>query len=106
MSSSVDSGCFRLFPITVVGIPPRGRAAEGDERSRVRTVSENAFWEVMNLCSGCEFSRGTFALVPRNVGATRFLPSFVIVTFCCNICGVATATISYMDRSGGRYLKE
>ena len=47
-----------------------------------------------------ELEMGAFALLPRNVGATRFLPSFVIVTFCCKTCGVESAHNYYQDVKG------
>jgi hypothetical protein len=77
-----------------VGIPLRGRAAEGEERSSVLVVSEASAWAGRSLDSGIEFVIGAFALLPRNIGATRFLPSFVIVTFCCMTRGAESTAIS------------
>jgi len=34
-----------------------------------------------------ELAMGVLALVPRNMGATLFLPSLVMVTFCCTMGG-------------------
>jgi hypothetical protein len=93
-SFSFGSLCFRLFPMTMVGIPLRGNAAEGDDNSRVRVVSETDVCSGTSFDSGIELVKGALALLPRNVGATRFFPSFVIVIFCCNIWGPVSLSIS------------
>jgi hypothetical protein len=95
--SSSLSACFRLFPITAVGIPPRGSAAEGVERSNVRVFSDAKLWTESNDDSDIVLVRGVLLLVPRNVGATRFLPSLVIVIFCCKGADVV-AKISQVRR--------
>ena len=66
-------------------MPPRGNTADGEERSKVLVFSLARFCDGRSLDSGIELAMGAFALLPRNMGVTRFFPSFVIVTFCCNI---------------------
>jgi len=82
-------------------MPPRGNAADGEERSRVLVFSLVRFCDGRSLDSGMELVMGAFALLPRNMGATRFFPSFVIVTFCCNICTVGSVRNQQSKVKGG-----
>lgn len=91
VSSSATSSCLRLFPMTIVGIPPRGNAADGVDMSSVLIVSDTTDCAGRSLDSGIEPAIGAFALLPRNIGATLFFPSLVMVIFCCMTCGEEVA---------------